>query len=358
MHDALTLFKLLSGSAMGLLVALAPLAVYLLLGSLLLALLAPLGLLLSYPFLAFTDVYFVGAWIVLFGLPIVYLVLERGWGRRLAFSLLAVAAVAASATNAVRAHAGTGVGVALALAALLRRDTWRARLAGLALVAACYAAVSPLGMSAIRSHSYHRAHVQGSVSTAHPLWHSVYLGLGYLPNAWGIRWRDSVGFATARRVDPGVVLGSPEYERILRHRYFQIVEHHPLWVARLYAVKTAALVWDATKHGGGVLVLLVPLGLFMGRRRLLLRRELLLMVPAFLIAAIPPVLAVPQDYDPGFVACLDLAGALALGGLVGRRLGYPPRRAIVLVAILAGCIVAAAIGTQLFAAQVASQIGS
>ncbi len=37
--------------------------------------------------------------------------------------------------------------------------------------------------------------------------------------------------------------------------------------------------------------------------------------------------------------------------------GYPPRRAIVLVAILAGCIVAAAIRTQLFAAQVADRSG-
>jgi hypothetical protein len=354
--DAVALFKEFSGAAMGALVALAPLAAFLLFESALLALLAPLGLLASFPVLASRDVYFVNAWIVLFGLPIAYLALERPWSRRVALTLLGVAAFAASWCNAIRAHSATGVGVALAAAAFLREGSWRARAAGVAVVAVCYASISPIAMSAIQSHAYSQAHVHDQAGTeAHVLWHSAYIGLGYLPNEWGIRWSDRVAEDTVHRIDPNAAFLSPRYEAILRHRYFSIVEHHPFWAARLYAVKAAASIWDSVKRGG-FLALLVPAALLLGRNRELLRRRLLLLAPAALVAAVPPLLAIPTNYDSGLIACLDLAGALALGSLVGTELHGPRMRTIVVTAALVACVIAAAVTTHVFAAQVARQI--
>lgn len=356
-HDAVFLFKAFAASAMGMLVALAPLVAYLLFDSVFLALLAPLGILASFPFLTNRDVYFVSAWIVLFGLPLAYLVLERGWSRRLALPLLAVGAVAASCSNAIRAHSGTGVALALVAAAFLRESAWRWRLAGVALVAACYAAVSPLAISAIQSHSFAEVHIRtrGNAS-AHSLWHPTYLGLGYLPNGWGIRWSDRVGEETVHAIDPNAAYLSPRYEQILRHRYFTIVEHHPFWTLRLYAVKAAALIWDSAKHGG-ILALLLPAALLLGRRRDLLRRRLLLLAPAAVIAAVPPLLTIPSGYDSGMIACLDLAGALAVGSLAGAQLVGPRTRAALVSAALLAGTVASAVTTHVFAAQVARQIG-
>ena len=359
--NPVTLFKVLSGAAMGLLVALAPLVAYILLDSLLLAVLAPIWLLANYVVFARRDIYFVNAWIILLGLPVAYLALERPWSRRLALSLLGLAALAASCSNAVRAHAGTGVAVSLAVVAVMRERSWRWRIAGVAVVAACYAAVSPLLLSQIRDHSFAEAHIPpGAAPTAHPLWHPAYLGLGYLPNGWGIRWKDSVALVAAQRVDPNVRYFSPEYEHILRHQYVNIVEHHPGWAVKLYAAKAAALIWTGIKNGG-VIVLLLPLALVLGRRPTL-RVELLLLIPALVFAAIPPLLTVPQFYDSGFTACLDLAGALALGALLHARLRESPsrlrRRAFAAAAACVACVAAAGVTTQLLAAQVSKQIST
>ena len=355
-RNALNLFKDFSAGAMGVLVALAPLAAYLLFDSLLLALVAPLGVLASFPFLTNRDVYFANAWIVLFGLPIAYLALERPWSRRLALTLLGVAALAASGCNAIRAHSGTGVALALVAAAVLREHTWRARFAGVAVVAACYVAISPLAISAIQRHAFSEAQIAvNGNATTHALWHPAYLGLGYLPNAWGIKWSDQVAADAAKRIDPNVVYLSPRYDQILRHQYFSIVEHHPFWVARMYAVKLAGLIWDTVKHGGA-LALLLPAALFMGRRREILRRRLLLLVPAVVLAAIPPLLTIPTGYDSGLTACLGLGGALALGSLVGARLSGPRRRAVFVTATLLAVTVASAVTTHIFASQVARQL--
>jgi hypothetical protein len=356
-HDALTLFKDFSAGAMGVVVALAPIGALALFDSVLLAVLAPLGVLASFQFLVNRDVYFANAWIVLFGLPIAWLVAERRFSWPRATILLGVAALAASCCNAIRSHSGTGVGIALAAAAVLASDAWKRRVVAVLIVAACYAAVSPVTMSIVQRHAFAEAHIpSGATTTSHSLWHPTYLGLGYLPNAWGIRWEDSVGAETVRRVDPSVAYLSPRYEQILRHKYFTIVEHHPFWVARLYAVKAAALIWAAVKEGG-LLALLLPAALLIGRHRARLRLRLLLLVPAVVFAAIPPLLAIPTGYDSGLIACLDLAGAAALADLLGVERAELRPRVAAASGLVVGVVIASAVTTAIFASQVAGQIG-
>ena len=36
----------------------------------------------------------------------------------------------------------------------------------------------------------------------HPMWHSIYIGLGYLPNDLGLRYRDDVATAKVRELAP------------------------------------------------------------------------------------------------------------------------------------------------------------
>ena len=65
----------------------------------------------------------------------------------------------------------------------------------------------------------------------HGLWHNAFMGLGYIPNEYGIHWADSVSRDFAQQVKPGVKYMSKEYFVILRRLYFQYwLESPELWL--------------------------------------------------------------------------------------------------------------------------------
>lgn len=314
--SSVTVFKTFAAVMMGVVAALAPLLVYLLVGTAGLALLAPFLVLASFPWLTNRDIYFVNAWIVLVGMPLAYLVAERRVSRGLGFALLALGAIAASFSNAIRAQAGTGVAVTLALATVVGEPSWRRRLGGVALVVVSFFAISPFAMTAIRNHSRDVVDMpRSNTLTAHPVWHNAYIGLGYLPNAWGIRWLDSVAFKRAKQVDPDVQPATRRYDRLIRREYFRIVENHPFWALKLYLAKLAALVVDGVEHVAG-LILLAPLALARDR---LLRRRLLLLLPPLAFAVVPPLVGIPRIYDSGFLACIGLGTFLVVASLLAQR---------------------------------------
>ena len=86
----------------------------------------------------------------------------------------------------------------------------------------------------------------------HPLWHPVYLGLGVVPNKYGIRWDDAVGGAHAERYFPGVQYGSADYERAMRALFFRVLADDPFLLVRNIAVKAAKI---AALHGPVILVM-------------------------------------------------------------------------------------------------------
>jgi hypothetical protein len=115
-------------------------------------------------------------------------------------------------------------------------------------------------------------------------------------------------------VDPKAGYLSPRYEQILRHLYFQILLHHPGYVAHLYALKGAIVVHDVWKRFLPYLVL-SPLVLLVGRRRRRFRREFLLILPTFVLNLVPPILTVPWGYDNGVVGAAALLSLLVVCGL-------------------------------------------
>jgi len=44
---------------------------------------------------------------------------------------------------------------------------------------------------------------------AHPFWHSVYIGFGFLDNDYGIHYQDQVGYDKAREISPTVIFYEP-----------------------------------------------------------------------------------------------------------------------------------------------------
>jgi hypothetical protein len=95
----------------------------------------------------------------------------------------------------------------------------------------------------------------------HGLSHTLYLGLGFVENKWGIRYDDDYGKEIARQASPPVVYGSPDYFRLMWMLYRARWIEDPLEVARIHLAKGWQLLARPTLYPGppfGV-VLLVSL---------------------------------------------------------------------------------------------------
>jgi hypothetical protein len=94
----------------------------------------------------------------------------------------------------------------------------------------------------------------GETATAQnsrPLWHTFYIGLGFIPNSEVPEYRDEVAGDKVRSIDPTVAYTSTQYEAILRHEVWSIVKRKPMLVIESLAAKAGILCFLA-------LVLLFP----------------------------------------------------------------------------------------------------
>lgn len=315
-RNPLSLEKWFAIGAMALIPLLYPLLFFFLFESLAAALVVPLVAVVAVRGLINHDIYWVTAWILLTGLPLVYVAIQHRARAWLSVALLAVAALLASFASSVRVNAGLGVALVALGVALWSARGWRRRIAAGALVVVAYLSIATFAFAGVRAYRDHVSHMPASpLPNAHPIWHATYLGLGYLPNRWGIRWDDAFGFQAATRVDPKVVFLSPHYEHIVRHLYFSAVTKDPGWAAHLYLVKLAVLVRAGVHHYWLALVL-VPLLLAVGRAARRLRYQLLLLLPCLLLATIPALLTQPLTYDAGFLGGLALLSFLVLAAVI------------------------------------------
>jgi hypothetical protein len=271
-----------------------PLLFYEITSSIAAAIAAPLLLLGHTAFLRTSGFFWMPAWANLLLLPLL-LLLNRRW-REWFLWLLIPLAVVASFASSVRANAGLGFIIGAIILIVARVSQRRVRLSMIALVLLAYLSVGSFAMHAIQ---VQRDQVVGHDFTSpypngHPLWHNLYMGLGYIKNPYGIRIKDATAVAAARKEDPGAVFPTNRYESDLRKLYFRLLEHHPRFVAHDYAVKAGIVAASAVIWFPAVIVL-VPILLLVGdaearRRR---RFELLLLSGAGLVGAATGVLVNP-----------------------------------------------------------------
>jgi hypothetical protein len=307
----------------GILLALYPLLFYELLGSVAAAIVAPLLVLWRFGFVKDTDIYWVTAWFVLLCVPALVLLAHRRWRKRSVAALAAVL-VFASFASSIRSQAGLGVFASGIVLALLREPTWRRRIVVVLIAIAAYGSVKPAliwGVDRYRDHVL-SAYVHTNPNygqnfpSGHPFWHPAYLGLGYLPNRWGIAWNDTIAFDAAERARPGVPYLSREYENTLRSLYLKLVEHHPGFALRTYWAKSLVVIHQALTRFLWGLILLVVLGLVAPLRRLL-RRGVLIALPSLAVTFAPPVMTIPApQYALGWVGSIGLLWILAVTATV------------------------------------------
>ena len=84
--------------------------------------------------------------------------------------------------------------------------------------------------------------------STHGVSHTLYLGLGFVENKWGIRYDDGYGEEIAAKA--GVVWCSPEYFRLMWQLYLGRWAEDPAEVARIYLEKAWMLLGTPTLYPG------------------------------------------------------------------------------------------------------------
>lgn len=95
----------------------------------------------------------------------------------------------------------------------------------------------------------------------HNFSHTLYIGLGAVPNTFGISYDDDFAKESVERIAPEVVYCSPEYYRVLWKLYWSKLRQAPDEVMRIYIEKTRLLladrILDSAPPLGFVLILAV-----------------------------------------------------------------------------------------------------
>jgi len=125
-----------------------------------------------------------------------------------------------------------------------------------------------------------------TVVNAHPVWHAIYTGLGFVPNSEVPAFNDTFAMDKVRSIDPTVPYTSAKYEAILRREVWNIAKHRPMLLIENVAAKVAIVVVCAS-------ILLFP-----SRRLLFAEREVLWLDSAFVLAiglsSMNAILVVPK----------------------------------------------------------------
>jgi hypothetical protein len=75
----------------------------------------------------------------------------------------------------------------------------------------------------------------------HPFWHTVYIGLGYLSNDYGLAYKDIVAAKKAHELAPDALYCSPEYETALKTAVIDLLRQDPIFVMGTLLAKFGAV---------------------------------------------------------------------------------------------------------------------
>lgn len=84
----------------------------------------------------------------------------------------------------------------------------------------------------------------------HGIQHNLFIGLGVVPNKFGIVWSDSFGKETVEKINPSVRYASKEYYRILGDEYIRLLKSDPYEFISIYTKKN--YIFMSTQINGSV----------------------------------------------------------------------------------------------------------
>ncbi|MCL2434353.1 MAG: hypothetical protein FWD16_07555 [Clostridia bacterium] len=283
-----------------------------------------------------TSSYWAGAWIIVIALPLCVLLYKRKPDYKSLLMFIGLCLTAAAA-NVPRGHAALPVFIAMGVLAAIK---FNKKLLCFLLVLVVMAGSYNLFTHTVPSVAYKNA---GFEDNYFGPWHTLYIGLGFRPNKYGIEYSDDCAVQKAKETDPEIEypLDKKEdhYFDILKTEYLTIAKTDPAFFLGTYARKFIKTIQDdiylmrVTPYLGHLLLCALALLLFNRYRNMRLRRYapwakpfLLCCVICILFGMIPALIAVPgYVYMQGnLAACRLFAVGLGLAGVQG-LVGYLKR---------------------------------
>ncbi len=190
------------------------------------------------------DSYWSMAWTVLMGIPLIA-AYEKDCGKNRSFFSGGVICLVIALGNVPRGH--SSMGIALVFLAVLiksfmaryrdiRKISVRVFLSILIILFfyRCFTNVVP------DMYTYFRDDY-GKMENM-PAWHTLYVGLGWDENKYGITWNDACGTEAAQKIDPDVIPNSKEYHEIIKQIYLSLIKEDPLYILQSYIRKLIACI--------------------------------------------------------------------------------------------------------------------
>jgi hypothetical protein len=121
---------------------------------------------------------------------------------------------------------------------------------------------------------------------SHLLWHTVYIGLGFIPNSEVSEYRDGVAGDKVRSIDPTATYASTRYEAIIKNEVWSLAKRKPILVIGILTAKA------------GIVICLFLILLYPVRRLMFTERALLWLDAAIVLtmgmSAMSAIAAVPR----------------------------------------------------------------
>ena len=278
------------------------------------------------------DVYLFPVALTLALIPFFLWFLKRNKATPAFGAFLFTAGMAISTCNWIRSQGGMATVVFMAILLLAGLT---APLKSRVLLLLCLFAGMPIPVLLTRAienraEAYMVAHQPGyqPLIRQHVLWHSVYIGFGYLNNDFGLTYHDQVAAAKVASIDPTVPYCSAEYERILKRATFQFVRAHPAFALDTLAAKAGVLLFFLIRYAN--------IGLIAAWRSRRPRAWDAAFGAAMAVGVLPGLLVVPvPSYVTSFAAfavlyavvCLNMA--LESGEILRRKQKAPAQEGII-----------------------------
>jgi len=193
-----------------------------------------------------------GVYIILFSITIaiipLFLYLSKGQRFSLSFAIfLLLSGLAIGVANYLRSHAGTGVLIFMVMILVFYvRIKWKQKLFLLMLLITTVLTSIIYFETLMNRRDVYLTNHDPSYKSAprrHVLWHSAYIGFGFLNNEYGIKYKDEVAMEKVCSIAPKTTYLSQDYEEILRHEVFKLIEAHPLFTVQTMFAKLGVILF-------------------------------------------------------------------------------------------------------------------
>lgn len=263
-----------------------------------------------------SDVYLVPPCVRVGLIPLALGVLHRSRTMRSTVLLMIGCGLACGISGLIRSHSGTAVLLFLTAGLWMQTQFSVPRRALLTAALLLTSLVPRLGIAQVTSErdQYLAEHIPDyqAAPSRHPFWHTVYCGLGYVHNPYGLAWNDSVAAERVRSTSPRIEYLSPEYEQTLRDASIGIMRQDIYYVSELIFAKAGVITFHFLCFAGIGLVCMYH------------NRSLWRLIPLWLLAlafdSIYGLIGLPwRSYLTGFTATATIASFHAIAVFTERH---------------------------------------